>query len=87
MKKTFAILGTICTFISIVFTIIFIWTLDATTHYSSNGFGLNRYVIDITYTEEYFQVVWAIFALIFVTVGTVFKIISICIKEKTIKQN
>lgn len=84
MKKTFTILGTICTSISIVFTIIFIWTLDVITYYSYYGFGQNRYVIDITSTRESFQVVWAILALTFVTVGTVFKIISICIKEKTI---
>ena len=77
-KKSLSIISAILTSSSILFTILFIWTLNVKITYTQSNSSVTR-IVD---TPEEFQIIWAILAIICLVLGLLLKIISILKEDK-----
>ncbi len=77
-KKSLSIISAILTSSSILFTILFIWTLNVKITYTQSSSAVTR-IVD---TPEEFQIIWAILAIICLVLGLLLKIISILKEDK-----
>jgi hypothetical protein len=87
-RKKFFTAGIILFGLAIIFTVIFIWTFNATiTYWTRSNFGGTGYTVvtDIDSVDEEFQIVWAIFAIMSALAATGFSVLGLWTPEDVIQ--